>query len=386
LRKLRISVAVSILVVFLVSTFSFAAAKTIVLSDSKIIINGKIVKSVNKPLSINKSLYLQLDETLAGIGIPNDKKHITWNAAKKTETIINGKQRIVIIVGNKNVIVAKSQVSLEIAPIYSNKKVYVPISLIEKVFDKKVIWDEVSKSVLIKGNADFNKVKDIVRKVSTAMNNVSKAKFSMYIKTAPIGDSKYLGMGINAKGEVDKLNKVMHTLMNSEISDMKVNVDQYYKSNIRYYCSPYLTANAWWQITLSDDEYNKEFEYNSSLQSFRYSDILSAGLLESKDSNSDEILLKGDTYLYSFIEGALKNTTSEDFYSIPQDKFDKFNLEVTLDKNTYLVKKIVMNTSLSKQESGLANAMNISIIWTYSDYDGSFEVKIPEDVLNSSKE
>lgn len=63
--------------------------------------------------------------------------------------------------------------------------------------------------------------------------------------------------------------------------------------------------------------------------------------------------------------------------------FEKCTIEITLDKNTYLVKSMLITMKLTDSQDFTVDAV-INI--TYSDYNGDFEIIIPEEVIETAVE
>lgn len=110
---------------------------------------------------------------------------------------------------------------------------------------------------------------------------------------------------------------------------------------------------------------------------------LSAGMIVAKSDNADEILIKGDVMASDFMNGFSNGLAATG--SITDGlNMDNFYMEMTFDKNTYYLKGMKMSFEGEIQEESGKGQLGLSIDLSISDYNGDFEITVPEEALKSS--
>ncbi|MEN6315030.1 MAG: copper amine oxidase N-terminal domain-containing protein [Clostridiaceae bacterium] len=104
-------------------------------------------------------------------------------------------------------------------------------------------------------------------------------------------------------------------------------------------------------------------------------------------ADPDEILLQGDVFLTDMFNRALEGQNIKKLISsVKNTEFETFHVELSINPSTKLISSISMNVAICQKnkEEDIKTDMNIRIL--YSEYNGSFDIIIPEDVLTDASE
>lgn len=355
-------------------SFGFAAPSTVTeRPDIKIEINGDVGTYSNVPIIVNNRTLLPLRAILVNLGVQNDDQHIIWNAADRTATVNKGDTKVVLKIDKNTASVNGSTLTLDVAPIIYKNRTYIPARFVSQSFGMKVFWDATSNTALIRDEAGFNQVKDILAKTDAAMNSAERFKIS---ETGHTG-LKILGKDITSDRtmdtQADNKQKIISAVMNSNLvidgSSQKSTAQLVSKDRTGYIKGSDQTE--WTNFEMSDDEYSKAYEYHE----LKDTDILSAGLVIGAGSEDNEIKLSGKVNFKDYLGGLfnieeIKEYVLNDVYT-----------EITLDKNTYQIKKIYLKCegTTTIQDSNDAK-LQVESTSNYSDYDGNFTVTLPEGI------
>ena len=390
-------------IMFLSVSFAFADDNIVETPDIRIVIDGKLTTYKDVPLSINQRTMLPLRELLVNLGVPNDDRHIVWNNDEKSVTIYKDSTKIYLKQGSTTAYVNDQPVALD-APVigYSkNQRTYIPVRFVSECLGKKVIWDGATKTVLITDAKMFDNIKDILNKSNTEMENNSRKVKVVLDSNADVGNEEY-GFKMNVKyllaAEVDMDKKSMHIYINYGMLGINRGTDMYICDGVAYHKDP--DMGIWLKRPLSQSELDEIFSKDSSANhsilnvnealGSHISDVLIAGLLIEETDNPNEILLKGNVNIYiEEIYNLLRGTTENNAIldeALMGAKPNEFYLEMSIDKNTYLINSIYMNVkcNASQNDVGLDLDLDIDVNVIYSDYNGDFEITVPQDILESA--
>ena len=356
---------------------TFAANSITELPNVKIVIDGQIGTYKNIPISIKDRTLLPLKEILVNLGVQDDNEHIIWNANERSVTIIKDSQKIFLKIDSNKATVNDKELILDANPVIYKDKTYIPVKFIAQSLGMKVVWDGSSRSVLIRNLDEFNKIKDIIEKSNKAMAEVKNCKMKMDISADTKQKSMSFNIGMQIDGSIDILNKKMYMNMKMNMAALNMNMDMYFADKTTYMKNP--LTNEWEKETLSQSEYDEIFANNSTTDILDATGALCAGLKEVESQKENEILLKGDVFL-----GYLFNMENKscDFKDVD---YDMLNFKISLDKNTYTINNIVMETNYHSKENSLENA-NMKIKCDYSDYNSKIEIVIPEEAIKNAVE
>jgi len=383
---MSISILVAVVIVFTGSAFAAPAGKITESPDLKIVVDGKQAECKNVPILLNGSTLLPLRELATILGVQNDDQHIIYEPSNKSVTILKDKTTIVVYIGKMNAYVnGKSQTLSAIPVIYGKGSTYIPFRFVAEALGKKVIWDGPSKTILLCDAAKFDSIKVIMDKVAAEFKKVGRYKMNMGISADIKSEMVSTKMGINASADIDNTTKKMYILMDMDMLGMQITTETYYADNASYERNPF--TGKWDKKTYLKPEYERTFENESSGEVFKSDDTFCAGLNQVESTNANEILLKGDVFDNSLYQGLLNQQDIGAEEGITENTgFDSYTIEISIDKNTYLVNSIVMTMKSEKTEDDVNTAMNMTAKIVYSDYNGNFEVVVPDDVLKNAVE
>jgi hypothetical protein len=382
MKKLGFGVSIFLFVAAAFSSSVFAADSITESPDVKIVIEGKMGAYTDVPIITNGRTMLPLREVLTNLGVQNDDQHIIWDGTKKSVTVKKDDSVIYLEVGKTNGNVNGNEVEIDVAPIIYNKnnRVYIPARFVAESLGKEVVWDAATRSVLIADKITFNQVKDIITKSNEAMKDVKKYKIDMGMKTKMSQNAYSMDYEITMKVDVDEPNKAMHSISTMDMFGAKIDSEMYLKDGCSY--TKDSATGKWEKEVLTESEFEDLFSSNAELNSFTDEDInkLSAGMVVSESKNPDEIVLKGNVLASFVINNGLSGWGTE---QNPTDDLgmNQFYLELTYDKNTYLMKSFIFNLSGDVKDETGAGQFDIQVDLNVSDYNGNFEIELPKEAI-----
>ena len=325
---------------------------------------------------------LPLREVLTNLGVQNDDQHIIWDDTKKSVTVKKEDTVIYLEVGKTNGNVNGNEVTIDVAPILyaKNNRVYIPARFVAESLGKEVLWDNATRSVLIADKASFNQVKDIITKSNIAIKDVKKYKIDVGMKMKMSQNAYSMDYDVAMKAEIDQENKAMHSATAMNLFGAKIDSEMYLKDGCSY--TKDSNTGKWEKEAVTESEYAELFSSNGEISSFKDEDVdkLSAGMVVGESKNPDEIVLKGNVLVSSFMNNGLSGLGSTDSLTEGLDT-SKFYLEMTYDKNTYLAKSFILDFSGDiKDESG-PGQFDIKVNLNMSDYNGNFAIEVPQDAI-----
>lgn len=357
--------------------------------DIKIVMDGALTTYKNVPVSINGSNLLPLRELLVKLGVPNDDDHIIYNSEDKSITIIYGQTTILLKIGDNTAYVNGEPLTLNAAPILYKNSTYIPIRFVAEALGKKVVWDGKTRTVLVCDEARFDSIQQLLTKSNEAAAKVKKYKMSMKVTAETKTGAMKSTFSIMADSAVDKAGRKMSMEMLIKMFGIEFSSDSYFADKKAYSVNP-LTGQ-WEMKTYTDKEYNEMFQSQANSNSIYVQDALCAGLSLAENTDDGDIVLKGDVYLADLYNSALAQQAGR-FGSDPAEianasGFDSYDLRMVLDKDTYLIKSLVMKvTADADAGNGVKEKTDIAVVLGYSDYDGDFEISVPEHVIKQAVE
>lgn len=378
--KKFLSASFVLFLVLICITIPVSAANNITeMPNVKIVIDGQIGTYEDTPINMNNRTLLPLRGILVNLGVNNDSEHIGWNSQEKSVTVLKDSTKIYLKIGSNKATVNGEEIALDASPVVYKNRTYIPVNFIAKSLGMKVVWDGSSKSVLIREQEGFNQIKSILDKSNTAMDGIKNCKAKVDVSMSTIANGTDIDVDMNMDIIADILKKKLSMNMKMDMAAINMNMEFYFADNILYMKNP--LTQKWEKSTMSESEYNKLFEDSSNVDILDESDALCAGLKEVQSKNPDEILLKGDVFL-----GDLMNMASAaqgtDLSSIV---FHKFNIELSINRNTYRVNSVSMNTSFSMTDDE-TKVSDMNMKCNYTDYNSDINIVVPEDVKNSAVE
>lgn len=118
-------------------------------NNIRFIIDGKPADFKYGTIRIKDEFLLPYNELLPGIGIPNDNKHIIWDANKKSLTINQNSLNIYFNEGSNKALVNGKSIKLTAIPTMHNNIFYIPAKFISEQLNKKFVYEGSIGTVLI---------------------------------------------------------------------------------------------------------------------------------------------------------------------------------------------------------------------------------------------
>ncbi len=389
MKKSIISILTAVMMVAVMSAAAFSSASEMPESaeavkevpDIGIVMEGTLTSYKNVPLSVKGNTLLPLREFLVYLGVPDSSSNFKYDSKEKAVEVTYEQIEILLYIGKTGAYINGEPVTLNTAPVLYNNYTYIPARSVAEAFGKKVVWDGASRSILICAAEKYDVTKEILTKSNEAALRAERYKMDMAVEAVHASGLIKENIEITAQSAVDKKDKKMQMDMLVKMSGLEFGTGVYFSSNASYNRS--LFDGNWYRTVYTDDEYDRLFEAQSTSPGVK--ETLCAGLSQVDGESGDEITLSGDVYLADLYQSALAQQTKSlgtDTVGLPD--FDTFKLVLVLDKNTYLVKSMTMDVSSTQIDDGLTIKTDIGVSIRYGEYDGDFEVTVPEDVIKNA--
>ena len=373
MKKACLFFAISLFIIILFASSSFATVEPVETPDVKIIIDGEITVYKDIPLSINQRTFLPLREILKNLGVPDDDEHIVWNRSDASVTIYKDSTKIFLQIGSKTAYVNDATIMLDVAPIgYTNQRIYIPARFVSQILGKKVVWDGSSNSVYIRGADEYYQAEEILRKSEAAMNFVSKAVIdaNMQLQISKTGVEKRYD--IDMQTNIDKIGKLMYMTTKVPFLKKVLDFEIYYANSMEYSKDPF--SSKWTVNEITDQAFKKMLDDNLNLSVINDNDVLCAGLIRVDDNLTNEILLKGCIFpknIFSRIKAG---------FGIKSLKLRKYDIEISLDRNTYRINRLaaVVEGGYASTEGNYSLTSKVESV--YKDFNGSFDIIVPPEL------
>jgi len=438
MKKLFVSILMTLLLLISIpAAISGAEANGIIeVPDIRIIMDGELTPYRDVPISTGQRTLLPLREMLVNLGVPNDDGHIIYNELEKSVTVLKDQTRIYLTEGDKTAYVDEQPLTLDVAPVLyeKNKRMYIPLRFVAEALDKKVVWDGQANSIYICDVNKFEQMKMILGKVDEAMRLTVKLRQTMDADANVKTDPGITRIGIHVDTQIDKALKKMSMEMCLEMPGIAFKSSAYYADQASYIQD--ILTQKWQKKIHLPSEYDKLFASQSDMTVLNISESLCAGLtqvtgaeLQAADSatypdgtvspaegstpaanssvsaaegfvpsnkgptpptegaDPDEILLHGDVFLTDTFNRAIAGQNTKSLISsVKNVEFETFHVELSINPSTKLISSISMNVAICQKnkEEDIKTDMNIRIL--YSEYNGSFDIIIPGDVLTNAAE
>ncbi|HEX9062474.1 MAG TPA: copper amine oxidase N-terminal domain-containing protein [Clostridia bacterium] len=351
------------------ATFSNAVPGITENQNVKVIIDGKTTTYDQSPITVNGRTLLPLRAILTNLGVPNDDAHIIWSGSDKSVTVVNNSIKIFLKVDSTTASVNGQNVEIDAAPVNYQDHVYIPARFVSQSLGKKVFWDKLTSSVLIRNEKDFNDTKDILAKCNEALKNITKMKFTLSGNSVSSRSNKDK-MDFTIQGEVNKDKRMFHYLINDH-SDEHYNIESYCTDKNVY--TKLGSTNVWNPGPISSEQFEEALSTNGGTIDMNYSDELIAGLAVDT-SDPDQVVLKGDIYRDPFFK-----VFNQDVNGLGIE-FVKLYTELHIDKKSNLPSKVVANVAFKSQSNIGSNGALITngVEITYTDFNGNVDIALPD--------
>lgn len=127
----------------------------------------------------------------------------------------------------------------------------------------------------------------------------------------------------------------------------------------------------WQNVDITPDEFAEQFKFNST---FKYDDIICSALNTVNGTKQGEIILKGNIIMGDSITSFL------DSQELVDNNISSKSIEITLNKTTNIVSKIVLKVSGITIIDKLKYNFTVNYVINYSDINGSFIVAVPDEL------
>lgn len=146
-------------------------------SDINISVNGQIIHGDASPIIMNKRTLVPVRLVSENLGLA-----VGWNPELKEVTLSNEETEIKFIIGFNTYTKNGLDISMDTAPIIQNGRTYLPIRVIGECLDKKVDWDQNTKTVLLM-DQDYVPEKTVeVKKLDPTKYNLDNGDLLAYLK------------------------------------------------------------------------------------------------------------------------------------------------------------------------------------------------------------
>ncbi len=350
--------------------------------DVKIIMDGRITKYNDVPISVNQNTLLPLRELFNHLGVQDE--NILYDDQKKSVTVTKDQIKIYMEVGSRKAFVNDRPVILNTAPVgyAKNQRIYIPFRFAAEALGKKVVWDGSANAILVCDASKYENVRQLLEKSDSAMKQISKCKTGIKADGTVKSEQFNTKLGIVSASQIDKMKKTIFSKLAMNIFGIEMASDSYYSDNASYTLNP--LSGKWEKAIYTPADFDKLFVEKGEVSVLDTQAIepLCAGLEQVTGSGPEEILLQGEVYLSSLLQSletdektgnALttgKNTTPDTFY-----------MTVSLNSSTFLVNNIVMTVSSEEVSNKTTIRTDMAISIEYSDYNGDFQVLVPEEVI-----
>ena len=388
MKKAASFVIVAILCILSLPTV-YATETIVECPEIKIVIDGQMNSYTDTPLIVNDRTMLPLREVLANLGVQDDDEHIIWDNGERSVTIITDSKTIVLKIDSNIAVVNGEEVVLDVAPIIYSKisRTYIPARFVAETLNKKVVWHDETRAVLVTEEENFNEISEILAKCNKTMQEIEKFKMALDydISATRLDETKSFKIGVTA--HVDENEDIyMKMLMDMDMEESNPDqalmvpfpfVMEFYQVGDTSYFMSNIFGGQWFKgpseessTPMSTDVYEMEGLEDPTL--------VSGLILEETD---ESYLLSGDAYL----EGYLGTAMSPSAGDAEDISYDSYELEFTIDKATFALDKMLFNISVTTTDAeGIETKLDADIIMEFNEFNGDFEIKVPDDVVENA--
>jgi hypothetical protein len=372
--KKKIVSAILCMALIFSSSMVFAASQTVQIKEDKTVkvyIDGVSMKIVNVAIIKDSTLMLST-EFFTSLGVPS--KGLSWDTSKKNLTVTMGKTKVKFGIDNATASLNGKKIVLSVKPTTYKGKVYFPADSVAKCFDKKFTFDAADTSTyFIRSNSDFSANQKLYKNILTSMNTISRFKASEDVTFNMGGNGLKLNMTAKSSTSTDfkaktSLSKVRYKqTTNGQLAEPIVNICIV---NNQFCIKP--EGGEWQKKDLSDKELADQFDFKAL---FNSTDVISAASNVTKGTKANEIVLKANLIMGKEIPTLLTGL------GVANAKYTQQSMEITIDKTTSLVSKIVLKVAGTTMLQGKSYSISLDYIINYTDINGDFEIEIPAELL-----
>jgi len=373
MKKRILSVILCLALIFS-SSMVFAATKPAQIKEDKTVkvyIDGVSMKIINVAITKDSTLMLST-EFFTSLGVPS--KGLSWDKTKKNLSVTKGNTKIKLGIDNATASLNGKKVTLPIKPTMYKGKAYFPADFVAECFDKKFIGNAADTSTyFVKSKADFSANQKLLKAILTSMNSMSRFKVSEDVTFNMDGTGLVINMTAKSSTETDvtaktSLSKVKYTqTTNGQLTEPTVNIcivnnQQCVQAN----------GGEWQKIDLNEKELAEQFDFKAVFSS---NDVINAASNVTKGTKENEIVLKANILMGQTLPTLLAGL------GVTNAKYTQQSMEVTLDKTSFLVSKIVFKVTGTTILQGKSYKISVNYLTNYSDVNSDFKVELPAELL-----
>lgn len=354
------------------SGVAMAATQTTTVKEdktAKIFVDGVALKNTNV-LILNNGTPMLSTELFKAIGV--SEKNQVWDKSKTKLTLTKGKTKVIMQINSANVTLNGKKVSVSIKPFSYKNKAYFPVDFIAECFDKQFCVDTETNTYFLKNKTDFANNKKLLDNIVKSMNSISKLKISENCTLDLNGTYVKLKLIQPVTTSMDRKSKIYISNMNHKMTtNGETEENDYYavSANDKGYIQ--IDGGEWQEVELTPDEFSEQFDFKSF---FNSDDVICSALNTVNGVKKDEVILKGNTIIGDSI-----TTLLEDEGFTDQNLSSK-SIEITLNKTTNIVNKIVLKVSGTTIIDKLKYNLSVDYLINFSDINGSFKVVVPDEL------
>ncbi len=336
---------------------------------AKVFIDGVAFKSAATLLLKDGTPMLSTDYFTA-LGIT--AKNQVWDKTKKKLTLTKGATKLTLELDKSDFTLNGKKGSINVKPLKNNGKAYFPAEFVATSFGYKFIPDIATNTYFIKNNSDFIKNEQLLNNILKAMNGTTKVKVSENATLNLNGTGMKLNFLAQASTLSDRVansfnsNAYYKMTANGVITENKV---QLYLDNNQM--STKVNDLEWNTLSITEDEAALQFDFKGI---FEKNDLVCSALNIVKGANKDELILKGNIIMGSSIPSFMNGQ------GLVNNKVNMNSIEITLNKDTYIVSKIALKQSGTTVIQKNNYNFSVDYLISYSDVNGSFDIVIPEEL------
>jgi len=355
--------------------------------DRKFILEGVPITFKNAPAAIGGRTMLPLRELVVALGVPNDDDHIIYKRVPNGEqyiAVMYGETRIELTIGKAEAYINGEKLTLDTAPVIYKNSTYIPLRFVAEALGKKVVWVGQTNTVLIVDKETFDAVREVFIRSNEAGKNVTKNRMKINVDGDITVGTIESSLKMNLDTAVDRESKAIYVRSVFEILGFNMIQESYYKDNV-YYTSDILNGG-WKKKTYTPEEYDLIFESNSEAVRMEDDETLLACLKIGESENEDELVLVGNTnFMDIFTESYMQQAGSLGLdQNITQPEW--YSVKFVFDKDTYMLKTLLMGMYGEREENGVLTTIDMKVTTEYSDFNGDFEITVPEEVAKNAVE
>lgn len=342
--------------------------------EVRIVIDGKAGSYDVSPVMVNGRVLLPLRAIFTNLGVPNDDSHILWNGEEQKVTVYKNTDSIVLKVNSNAAVVNGKNITLDVPAIVYKDRTYVPARFVSQSLGKKVSWDDASKSVIISGESDFNNTKAILEKAFAATDSALQLRNERNVNVSIQYNTIKSVNEANGLYQVDKKKQIVSGKVKTSnntagLQSRKSEAELWYEKGTLYARD---INGSEWSSTEADEEMHTDM-FNA-YHLLTQSDAFYGGLKVVSGNNSGDIVLAGDIAMVDTLRNTLQSINVTDL------KLKEANTQVVIDKNTYHIKKVIIQFEGSLLVANLETTLRVDAVIANSDFDGNFQLQRPKEL------